>query len=97
MMSQELAGCLLVAPSGLASVHFVKGHEAVSTLPDRSGKVKTPPLPCGLATPCLAPRAGCAGASWKMVDTSAGLAHCPEFHARPGTSRTQALPFGAGQ
>ena len=66
---------------------FVKGNEAVKVL-DGNKQVATPPMPkTGLAKPCPAAQAGCAGGGWNMVETSAGLMECTEIYARPSTCR----------
>lgn len=73
---------------GSASAQFVKGNEAVRTLPDGAKKVETPPQAGALlAAACPAARNGCAGSGWMMVETDAGLMECTEVYARPGTCR----------
>lgn len=80
-------GALALA-STAAPAQFVKGNEAVKVTPDGAKKVETPPLPpAGLAAPCPADRAGCAGGGWRMVETTDGLRECTEIYARPGTCR----------
>lgn len=76
----------LASTSSLAQ--FVKGNEAVRVLPNGDKRVETPPPPSiRLAPPCPADRPGCVGSSWKMVETSEGLAECTEYYARAGTCR----------
>lgn len=84
-----VAACASLAVVSIPSqAQFVKGNEAVRVMPDGSKRVETPPLPSGLAPPCPAARAGCAGGGWKMVETDKGLVECTEFYARPHTCRT---------
>ena len=72
-----------------AIAQFVKGNEAVRTLPDGTKKVETPPIPsAGLPPPCPAERPGCVGSGWRMLETADGLRECTEIYARPGTCRT---------
>lgn len=81
-----LATLALVSTAAMAQ--FVKGNEAVKAMPDGTKKVETPPLPpAGLARPCPAAQAGCAGGGWKMVETNDGLVECTEIYARAGTCR----------
>jgi hypothetical protein len=69
-----------------SEAQFVKGNEAVRTLPDGSKRVETPPLPgINLGRPCPAAQAGCAGGGWNMVETSEGLQECTEIYARLGS------------
>ena len=83
-----LALATIALASASATAQFVKGNEAVRVLPDGSKKVETPPLPkAGLAAPCPAERAGCAGSGWRMVETIDGIRECTEIYARPGTCR----------
>ena len=73
---------------------FVKGNEAISTLPNGTVQVETPPIPkTGTASkskPCAA-NAGCFGGAWLMVETSSGLMECTEAYVRPGTCRASTL------
>ncbi|MFG6433010.1 hypothetical protein [Roseateles sp. LYH14W] len=78
---------------GSASAQFVKGNEAVSTMPDGTKKVETPPLPgMTLGPPCLAAQVSCTPSGWRMVETKDGLQECTEIYARAGTCR--ASTFG---
>ena len=86
-MKISIAMALYLA-SATSSAQLVKGNEAVTTLPDGTKRVETPPLPSGLGPPCLAARAGCAAGGWLMVETADGLMECTEFYARAGTCRT---------
>ena len=86
IVSFGIALCL-AATATATHAQFVKGNEAVATLPDGTKRVETPPLPSGLGPPCAADRAGCAAGGWLMVETSAGLMECTEFYARSGTCR----------
>ncbi len=71
-----------------ASAQFVKGNDAVRTMPDGTKKVETPPLPAGtLWAPCAADNPSCTPSGWRMVETSDGLRECTESYARPGTCR----------
>ena len=78
----------LITLYGSAShAQFVKGNEAVRVVSGNK-QVETPPLPkTGLAKPCPAAQAGCAGGGWKMVETAQGLMECTEIYARPTTCR----------
>ena len=78
---------IAVAPT-TASAQYVKGNEAVRSMPDGTKKVETPPLPtASLGSPCPAAKPGCAGGGWKMLETQTGLVECTEVFARPGTCR----------
>jgi hypothetical protein len=79
----------LMAMHGSAShAQFVKGNEAVKVVGGNK-QVETPPLPkTGLAKPCPAAQAGCAGGGWNMVETSDGLMECTEIYARGSTCQT---------
>jgi hypothetical protein len=78
----------LMTLCGSAShAQFVKGNEAVNAS-GASKQVQTPPVPkTGIAKPCPAAQAGCAGGGWNMVETSEGLMECTEIYARPSTCR----------
>lgn len=84
-----VAGFALYAST--ASAQFVKGNEAVRTLPDGTKKVETPPLPATgpirSTNPCAAADK-CHGGAWLMLETSEGLVECTEAYARTGTCRT---------
>lgn len=81
-----VATCLLL--SGAATAQFVKGNEAVTTLPDGTRRIETPPLPKGtMPAPCPASTPACAGSGWRMVETNDGLQDCTEIYARPTTCK----------
>jgi hypothetical protein len=76
-----------------AAAPFVKGNEAVTTAPDGSTRVETPPLPkATLGPPCPATRPTCTPSGWRMLETKDGIQECTEFYARPGACR--ASTFG---
>lgn len=81
-----VAGFALYAST--ASAQFVKGNEAVRTLPDGTRKVESPPSSAASSRskPCAA-HAGCHPGPWHMVETSEGLRECTEPFARPTTCR----------
>ena len=88
LVQRIAAAALLSVIAATTHAQFVKGNEAVLVLPDGTKRVETPPLPsAGLAAPCPAERPGCAGAGWRMVETSDGLRECTEIYARSGTCR----------
>lgn len=83
-----LAMATLALAADMAAAQFVKGNEAVRTMPDGSRRVETPPLPSiKLPAPCPASRATCTPSGWRMVETDEGLQECTEIYARPGTCR----------
>lgn len=74
--------------SSFVSAQFVKGNEAVRTLPDGTKKVELPPSPAASSTRTIcAANAGCHAGPWYMVETSDGLRECTETLARPTTCR----------
>jgi hypothetical protein len=85
-----LALAAFALATATASAQFVKGNEAVKTLPDGSKKVETAPLPATgpirSTKPCPAD-AGCNAGPWHMVETADGLMECTEAYARAGTCR----------
>lgn len=86
LLMTAAAICLLL--SGAATAQFVKGNEAVTTLPDGTRRVETPPLPKGtMPAPCPAATPACAGSGWRMVETNDGLQDCTEIYARPTTCK----------
>jgi hypothetical protein len=90
MKLPRLAAAILALAfaASAANAQFVKGNEAVKTLPDGTKRVETPPTTGALLTkPCPASEAACSGGGWKMVETPAGLMECTEVYARPSTCR----------
>ncbi|MDO9032037.1 MAG: hypothetical protein Q7V09_16550 [Hydrogenophaga sp.] len=87
---QLVAAIALVLGSSAASAQFVKGNEAVQSLPSGGSKVETAPLPTTgpirNTKPCAA-SAGCHAGPWHMVETPDGLRECTEVYARAGTCR----------
>lgn len=88
---QSLLACAALAVASTASfAQFVKGNEAVKSLPDGTKRVETAPIPstgpirssrvCGAT-------AGCNAGSWHMVETADGMLECTEAYARPSTCR----------
>ena len=80
----------LALATSIASAQFVKGNEAVKSLPGGERLVDLAPLPSSgpirKTKPCLA-QAGCHAGPWHMVETRAGLMECTEVYAREGTCR----------
>ena len=79
---------VLAFHASLASAQFVKGNEAVRTLPDGRKRVELPPHSAGSsARRICAAEAGCHAGPWFMVETTEGLRECTETLARPTTCR----------
>jgi hypothetical protein len=84
-----ITATLLALVSAPSLAQFVKGNEAVKSMPDGTQRVETPPLPSTtLAAPCPAEKAACTASGWRMVETAEGLRECTEIYARPGTCRS---------
>lgn len=85
-----VAATLLALAATAANAQFVKGNEAVNTLPDGTKSVEVPPYKRGGQTgqtkPCEA-GASCHAGPWHMVETPSGLKECTEPFARPSTCR----------
>jgi hypothetical protein len=81
----------LALATGAASAQFVRGNEAVRSLPRGGSQVETAPLPTTgpirNTKPCAA-KAGCHAGPWHMVETPEGLRECTEVYARAGTCRS---------
>ena len=85
-----IAAAAMACGSFAAAAQFVKGNEAVRTMPDGTTRIETPPLPATgpirTTQPCAAAD-NCHGGAWLMVETKDGLVECTEAYARPGTCR----------
>jgi hypothetical protein len=84
-----LAAAAMTVASTLSLAQFVKGNEAVETLPGGAKRVHLPPQPKNKSTryqPCIAGEP-CHASDWLMVETADGLMECTEVYAHRGTCR----------